>query len=103
MPAPAESYAVSETLGYAPFDYYADAVWDNVRMNNISAHFLTAWVDQQLKGADTAAYFDLTPNAADGAWAVDDAGNPTADNTYWTGFPNRSAAGLTFETKTAGQ
>jgi predicted dienelactone hydrolase len=103
MPAPAESYAVSETLGYAPFDHYADAVWDNVRMNNISAHFLTAWVDQQLKGADTAAYFDLTPNAADGAWAVDDAGNPTADNTYWTGFPNRSAAGLTFETKTAGQ
>ena len=103
MPSPAEGYAVNETLGWAPFEHYADAVWDNVRMNNIAQHFLTAWLDQTLKGTDRAAYFDLTPDAADGVWAVDDAGQPTAENTYWTGFPNRTAAGLMFETKTAGE
>ncbi|MDP5359407.1 MAG: alpha/beta fold hydrolase, partial [Paracoccaceae bacterium] len=57
MPAPAESYAVSDVLGYAPFDHYADAVWDNVRMNNISAHFISAYLDLPLKGdADKTAY-----------------------------------------------
>ena len=103
MPSPAEGYAVNETLGWAPFEHYADAVWDNVRMNNIAQHFLTAWLDQTLKGEDRAAYFDLTPDAADGVRAVDDAGAPTAENTYWTGFPNRTAAGLMFESKSAGE
>ena len=103
MPSPAEGYAVNETLGWAPFEHYADAVWDNVRMNNIAQHFLTAWLDQTLKGVDRAAYFDLTTDAADGVRAVDAAGQPTAENTYWTGFPNRTAAGLMFETKAAGE
>ncbi|MBU2361177.1 MAG: dienelactone hydrolase [Alphaproteobacteria bacterium] len=103
MPAPQEGYAMNEELGFAPFEHYADAVWDNVRMNNIAQHFLTAWVDQNLKGRDMAQYFDLTPNASDGVWAVDDAGKPTAENTYWTGFQNRTAVGLMFETKAAGQ
>lgn len=98
MPAPAESYFYSEALGFSPFEHYADAVWDNTRMNNISAHFITAYLDDHLKGADTSAYFDLTENALDGVWAHDDAGKPTAENTYWTGFPNRTAAGLRFET-----
>ncbi len=97
MPSPAAGYAMNDTLGFAPFEHYADAVWDTVRMNNISQHFLTAWVDQHLKGVDRAAYFDLVPDAVDGVWALDDAGAPTADHTYWTGFPDRTAAGLTFE------
>ena len=103
MPSPEEGYAINETLGWAPFEHYGDAVWDNVRMNNIAQHFVTAWVDQNLKGADMSAYFDLTPNAADGVWAVDDAGEPTQDNTYWNGFANRTAVGLTFESKPAGE
>ena len=103
MPSPEEGYAINETLGWAPFEHYADAVWDNVRMNNIAQHFVTAWVDQNLKGADMSEYFDLTPNAADGVWAVDDAGEPTQDNTYWNGFANRTAVGLTFESKPAGE
>ena len=99
IPAPAESYAFNEVLGFAPFDHYADAVWDNVRMNNISQHFISAFLDLHLKG-DTAMqpYLTLLPNAADGVWAVDDAGAPTAANTYWAGFQNRTAAGLRFET-----
>ena len=103
MPSPEEGYAINETLGWAPFEHYGDAVWDNVRMNNIAQHFVTAWVDQNLKGADMSEYFDLTPSAADGVWAVDDAGEPTQDNTYWNGFANRTAVGLTFESKPAGE
>ncbi|MEY1556206.1 alpha/beta hydrolase family protein [Yoonia sp. R2331] len=102
MPAPAESYAVNETLGWAPFEHYADAVWDNVRMNNVSAHFVTAYLDLHLKGdTEKADYLMLQPNAADGVWAVDDDGAFTEDHTYWTGFGNRTAAGLRFETKQA--
>ncbi len=35
IPAPVEGYAVNESLGWAPFEHYADPVWDTVRMNNI--------------------------------------------------------------------
>ena len=104
MPAPAESYAMSEALGYAPFDHYADAVWDTVRMNNISQHFITAYLDLHLKGDSAmAAYFDLIPVAEDGRWSVDAAGNPTEEHSYWAGFPNRTAAGLRFETQSKAQ
>ena len=67
-------------------------------MNNILQHFATAFLDLHLKGdADKAAYLDLVPNAEDGVWSVDDAGKPKPDNTYWNGFPNRTAKGLTLE------
>ncbi len=104
MPAPAESYAVSEPLGWAPFEHYADPVWDNVRMNNILAHFVTAFLDQHLKGeAAKADFLDLVPNASDGVWEVDDSGTEGPGHTYWKGFPNRSAAGLRLERLAGGQ
>lgn len=104
IPAPTESYTFNETLGFAPFDHYADAVWDNVRMNNISQHFITAFLDLHLKGdAAMQPYLTLVPNAADGVWAVDEAGAVLPENTYWAGFQNRTAAGLRFETLAAGQ
>ncbi len=100
MPAPAESYAVSEALGWAPFEHYADAVWDSTRMNNIAGHFVTAYLDLHLKGdTEKAAYLVLQPNAADGVWSENEDGTLGEDHTYWTGFPNRTAAGLRFETK----
>ena len=104
IPAPVESYGFNDVLGFAPFDHYADPVWDTARMNNISQHFVTAFLDLHLKG-DMAmqSYLTLVPDAADGVWAVDDAGVPTPDNTYWAGFQNRTAAGLEFETLAAGQ
>jgi len=102
IPAPAESWPVSETLGWAPFDHYADPVWDNVRMNNIAAHFVTAFLDLHLKGdTSRAAYLDLVPVAAEGVSALDESGAPTADHSYWAGFPARTAVGLRFETLTA--
>ena len=102
MPAPAESYGMSERLGFSPFEHYADAVWDNVRMNNIAQHFATAFMGQHLKSdADMAQYLDVVPNAADAVHALNEDGTAKPEHTYWAGFPARTAAGLRLETKEA--
>ncbi|MGH1577527.1 alpha/beta hydrolase family protein [Planktotalea sp.] len=99
MPSPAEGYQMVEGLDFAPFEHYADAVWDNVRMNNIAQHFATAFMDLHLKGDEgKAAYLDLVVNAADGVHKLGDDGKPAPEHTYWEGFPARTAAGLKFET-----
>ena len=100
IPAPAESFAVSERLGWAPFEHYADAVWDTVKMNEVSQHFVLAFLDQRLRGQDRSAYFDLVEDANTGVWAVED-GVQTPDHTYWHGFGQGAATGLRFETRAA--
>lgn len=103
IPAPLESWEPVATLDFIPFDHYADPVWDTVRMNNITQHFVTAFLDVHLRGDVTrAAYLDLVPNAIDGVEVRDDAGTPIAGHTYWRGFPSRTAVGLRFETRAAG-
>ncbi len=60
MPAPVETYGDAAVYGH-----YADAVWDTTRMNNILAHFATAYFDWHLKGDQTmTGYFDTTPSSA---------------------------------------
>ncbi len=81
IPAPAESHAHSEKLGWAPFLHYADPVWDSVRMNAIAQHFAAAFLDRHLKG-ETARDALLAPVTALGAEA---------------GFGDGMAAGLTVE------
>ncbi|WP_373635633.1 alpha/beta hydrolase family protein [Yoonia sp. SS1-5] len=104
MPAPVESYGLPAADGWFPFGHYADAVWDTTRMNNISQHFITAYLDLHLKGdADKQSYFDLVPAGNEAVWAMDDAGAPTDEHTYWKGFRPRSAFGLMFETKPTGE
>jgi len=104
MPPPAEGREVDPDLGFAPFDHYADPVWDNVRMNNISQHFVTAWLDKYLKGnAEMDAYFDLVPNANDGVWSVNEDGSHKEDHSHWAGFADRTAKGLRFEWLRAGK
>lgn len=77
------------------FDHYVDAVWDTVRMNNIAQHFATAYFDLHLKNdVSKQAYLDVVEDAADGVWSVDDDDEFTEEHTYWTGFPNRTALGL---------
>ncbi|MEQ6247368.1 dienelactone hydrolase [Sulfitobacter sp. HNIBRBA3233] len=76
-PAPAESWDMSDTLGWPPFQHYADPVWDSVVMNNIAQHFAAAFMGRHLQeDADMERY--LTPAMA--------------------GFAEGTAAGLTFET-----
>ena len=102
-PAPRESYAFNSRLGFAPFEHYADAVWDTVRMNNISQHFITAWLGKYLKGeSDKDEYLQLIPDSNDGVYAVTD-GEQQPEHTYWAGFPDRSAKGLMFESLGAGE
>ncbi|WP_319411960.1 prolyl oligopeptidase family serine peptidase [uncultured Cohaesibacter sp.] len=104
MSAPAEADFVSPKLGFNLTMHYLDPVWDNVRMNNISSHFITAWMDKYLKGdASKNAYLDLVPVAHDGVWSREKDGTPKADDSYWKGFPNRTAAGLRFETLKKGE
>ena len=104
IPAPKESWVPVDTLDFVPFDHYADPVWDTVRMNNIAQHFATAFFDLHLRGdAEAGAFLDLVPRAEDGIVALDDAGAPTEDHSYWRGFAPRTAAGLRFETKRQGE
>jgi predicted dienelactone hydrolase len=104
MPAPEESYVYDETLGFNISEHYTDAVWDTVRMNNISQHFVTAWLEKHLKdNADMDNYLDLEPNSNNGVWSKDEKGQPKADHNHWAGFKNRTAKGLRFETLSKGE
>lgn len=83
MPPPLEAQAVDAKTGATMAHHYIDAVWDNVRMNNISQHYVTAWLGKYLKAdAGMDAYFD-----------------PLA----WKGFAPRTAKGLKIEALPAGK
>lgn len=98
MPAPAESWEFNQDLGFAPFEHYADPVWDSVRMNNIAQHFATAWFDLKLKGdLNKARFLDLVERAKDGVYAIDTTGKVQPQHSYWAGFNNRTAEGLALE------
>ena len=102
IPAPAESWPHSEKLGWAPFEHYADPVWDTERMNNIAQHFVTAFFDQKLKNDESKApYLELIENGTEGVFALDETGNPKPEHTYWKGFKDGTAAGLILEQDTA--
>lgn len=98
MPAPKESYYFNSDLGFNVSEHYTDPVWDNVRMNNISQHFVTAWLGKQLKQINEMdEYLSLTPLSNDGIWSKDKNGVALSDHTHWKGFKNRTAKGLRFE------
>ena len=81
-PPPAEATELGD------YERFADPVWDEHRINNINQHFVTAFLDQTLKGIDSSAYLNPAVEVANEAvYAVDDDGNPTDENTYWAGFP----------------
>jgi predicted dienelactone hydrolase len=104
MPAPAESWAPSDALDFIPFDHYADAVWDTVRMNNITQHFVTAFLGQYLKNDnEMSAYLDLVEHSRDAVHALEEDGSPKPEHNYWKGFPARTAKGLSLMHKTKGQ
>jgi pimeloyl-ACP methyl ester carboxylesterase len=78
IPAPWEAWEPSAHLDFMPFDHYADAVWDTVRMNNILQHYVTAFLGLHLNGdVGMAAY--LTDE--------------------WLGFAAGTARGLRLETR----
>lgn len=98
MPAPVESWAMSEKLGWAPFEHYADAVWDTTRMNNVAQHFAAAFMDLHLKGnAEMESYFDLVQDGGAAVYAAEKDGTLKPEHTYWKGFKKGTAEGLTFD------
>jgi hypothetical protein len=87
-----------KTLDFVPAEHYSDAVWDNVRMNNISQHFIAAFLGKHLeKDTAKAAHLDVLESAKQGKWAANADGSFKPEHTYWKGFPNRTAAGLRLE------
>ena len=98
MPAPAESFRDDADLGFNVSGHYTDPVWNTARMNNISQHFVTAWLDQHLKDdAEAGEYLDLVENSNDGVWSMNEDGTPKEDHTYWKGFDENKAKGLRYE------
>lgn len=98
IPAPEESDYFNERLGFNVSEHYSDPVWDSVFMNNVAQHFVTSWLDVELKGdADKNAYLDLLEIGSDGVWSVNDDGTFRDDHTYWAGFAEGKAEGLRYE------
>ena len=98
-PAPKEMQTVKCGDGsWGCGEHYTDAVWDNVRMNNIAQHFVTAFLAKQLKGdAAMDSYLNLVENAQDGKWSAEANGTLKSDHTYWKGFRRSTAVGLKLE------
>ena len=98
IPAPRETWALEGQRVRMAQEHYSDPVWDNVRMNNIAQHFVTAFLGRYiLNDASMAPYLQLVENSKDGKWSVDGSSQPKADHTYWKGFPERTAVGLRLE------
>lgn len=98
MPPPRETWKPVSSLKFIPAEHYTDAVWDNVRMNNIAQHFVTAFLGKHLrKDSAMDPFLSLVENAKDGKWSAEADGKFKADHTYWRGFPARSAVGLRLE------
>ena len=99
MPAPKEVQSLKCGDGsWGCGEHYTDAVWDNVRMNNIAQHFVTAFLAKQLKGdAAMDSYLSLVENAQDGKWSAEANGTLKSDHTYWKGFRRSTAVGLKLE------
>lgn len=86
---------------------FEEPVWRRDRILTINRHFITAFLDAQLKGDKAhGSYLTLpTPKAADGVWragpdgaqggAYASASDPASAG-YWPGFQNRWALGLRF-------
>ncbi len=104
IPAPVESWEAGSNPNSAPFNHYADPVWDTVRMNNIAQHFVTAFLGRYVKeDANLGSYLDVpVEKANDAVFASNADGTLKPEHTYWKGFANRTAKGLALEHKRAG-
>ncbi|MBU3738017.1 MAG: dienelactone hydrolase [Rhodoferax sp.] len=99
MPAPREMQSLMCGDGsWGCAEHYTDPVWDNVRMNNIAQHFVTAFLGKYLKSdASMDGYLNLVEKAQDGKWSAEANGTLRSDHTYWKGFRRGTAVGLRLE------
>jgi hypothetical protein len=94
-PAPAEMRARLWDL-----DWFEDQIWRKERLNAISLHFITAFLDVHLKADQTrAAYLKTsTEESNDAVWdgpaTPYDAISEGGSNPAWKGFPRNHQGGL---------
>ena len=93
---------MNEEKGFDISEHYSDAVWDTVRMNNIAQHFVTAWMDERLKGDEASAeYLTLVEDSNAGVWSMNEDGTEKEDHTHWKCFAKGTAKGLKYEVKSS--
>lgn len=103
-----------EALGdFTAREYYDEPVWRKDRLNAINQHFISAFLDMNLKGnTGRAAYLDVpTVKSSDASWTVPFGQNTggtfasgAGDTTkYWRGFQRRWALGLEMHRRKAGE
>ena len=99
IPSPKEMFDLKCGDGtWTCSEHYTDPVWDNVRMNNIAQHFVTAFLTKYLlNDVNMDAYLNLVENGKDGKWSAEANGTPKGDHTYWKGFAPGTAVGLKLE------
>jgi predicted dienelactone hydrolase len=96
---------------FGTLEYFSEPVWRGERINAINQHFITAFLDLNLKGdVAKAAYLDVpTDNAGNGEWPVvfgQQLGGTVAGDAqpkYWRGFQRRWALGLEMRKVAAGR
>jgi len=98
IPAPEESFYFNDALGFNVSEHYTDPVWDTVFMNNVAQHFVTSWLDVELRDMqERGEYLDLLAIGSDGVFSQNPDGSFADDHTYWAGFADGAADGLRFE------
>ncbi|WP_320128764.1 dienelactone hydrolase family protein [uncultured Sphaerochaeta sp.] len=82
---------------------WVDPVWDTWRLDSINCHFVTAFFGAKLKGdISKLSYLDVkVPKGSDAVYSVGSDGKFTDKNSYWPGFYDQTAVGLTLEHKGA--
>ncbi|AMS29749.1 MAG TPA: dienelactone hydrolase [Hyphomonadaceae bacterium] len=94
--------AFDPSTDFSTLEFFAEPVWRTERLNQINQHFITAFLDTNLKGDATKANFLNVPIvvAADGTWPSalgEQLGGKFAGDlqaNYWRGFQRRWAMGL---------
>jgi predicted dienelactone hydrolase len=95
--------AITENMDFSTLEFFTEPVWRSERINQINQHFITAFLDLNLKGDTTkAAYLDVpTQDAAAGEWPstlgeqLGGRFSESGQSKYWRGFQRRWAMGLT--------
>jgi predicted dienelactone hydrolase len=96
---------ITENMDFSTLEFFTEPVWRSERINQINQHFITAFLDLNLKGDASKAVFLNVPisQAGAGEWPSalgEQLGGRFSDGTqpkYWRGFQRRWAMGLTMQ------
>jgi predicted dienelactone hydrolase len=78
-PNPPPAASLKPGLHIDEYYRYADATWDQRKINNVNQHFLTAFIGIHLKNKDYEKFLDIQPNS---------------NEKNWEGFKPRSSTGM---------